>query len=372
MPKLKYFVCQASLIMLVVSGAGCGERQATSHPIAEGYPYAIDQAISLNQGEGDTAMAQLAELLRAAPRVATIGQLGGPPELQFGDISSIASDGRGRVFVLDRQAREIDAFTRDGEWLGLIAGPGPGPKELQRPVSITMVGIDTLLIADRASGMRLLDADPRDTFPVIEGWKVSPPPMAACWMDGTAYVRGDAAPGALQVRAYSGHGELMDSMLKGYGAGNPLVQSEVSEGTVACDERAHAIVAAYQLLPIVFGLSADGAVRWGSRIEGFVQAEISESTVDGAPAVTVGRSGEHVLHIVPFPGGASILQTVVTSEDSFPQLKSYVISSVSGQGFYIGDELPAIMAADSTHFYGAWGTETEPWPRLVVHEYRQP
>ena len=78
-----------------------------------------------------------------------IGDFGGDPRYQFGQIGSIAVNSAGHLLVMDRQARELKEFTEQGEFVRVIGSPGPGPGEFARGVSdVFITAGDTLLVPD--------------------------------------------------------------------------------------------------------------------------------------------------------------------------------------------------------------------------------
>ena len=67
-----------------------------------------------------------------------IGALEGPAELSFGEISRIAEDRDGGIYVFDQQVPEIRHFDQAGEFVGTIGRSGEGPGEYG-PLSLGMV-----------------------------------------------------------------------------------------------------------------------------------------------------------------------------------------------------------------------------------------
>jgi hypothetical protein len=58
-----------------------------------------------------------------------VGEMDGPDEYLFGEISGAVLDSDGRVHVADPQARNIRVFSPDGTFLRSVGGPGEGPGE---------------------------------------------------------------------------------------------------------------------------------------------------------------------------------------------------------------------------------------------------
>ena len=81
----------------------------------------------------------------------SIGELEGRTEFLFGRVSSIAVDDSGTLYVLDRQADEIRAFSPDGTFLRTYGRRGEGPGELMGPMAIAVL-----------SDKRVLARDPRN------------------------------------------------------------------------------------------------------------------------------------------------------------------------------------------------------------------
>jgi len=81
--------------------------------------------------------------------VLRIGDLGGDPSYQFGQVGSIAVSTGGEIFVMDRQVREVRVYSSSGDYLRSMGSPGTGPGEFSMGVTDVLVGPgDTVLIPD--------------------------------------------------------------------------------------------------------------------------------------------------------------------------------------------------------------------------------
>lgn len=88
-----------------------------------------------------------AAVLVYAPEL-SIGNDESVPETLFGHVVDAASDSRGRIYVLDQQARVVRAFNPDGTFLTSLGGPGQGPGELGQLATSLMLTGDTVVVAD--------------------------------------------------------------------------------------------------------------------------------------------------------------------------------------------------------------------------------
>lgn len=88
----------------------------------------------------------------------TIGGDDATDESSFGDISGIAVDAQGRIFIADAQDQQIRLFARDGRFVARIGRSGSGPLEFKRLATIGF-GPDRLLWTRDEGNARLLGVD---------------------------------------------------------------------------------------------------------------------------------------------------------------------------------------------------------------------
>lgn len=66
----------------------------------------------------------------------------------FGEIETLDVDREGRIYVIDKQALEVRAFSAQGVPLGRAGGPGSGPGEFRAPLAVRPRGTDTIEVLD--------------------------------------------------------------------------------------------------------------------------------------------------------------------------------------------------------------------------------
>lgn len=81
----------------------------------------------------------------------TVGVADGAEHEMFGQVSAVAFDDDGRLYVLDRGSHRVAVFSPDGRFVRMFGRRGGGPGELQAPVGIAVSG-DEVLVLDLAHG----------------------------------------------------------------------------------------------------------------------------------------------------------------------------------------------------------------------------
>jgi hypothetical protein len=76
------------------------------------------------------------------------GTAQGDSTYEFGDVVDVVPWSGDRVVVLDRQAREMRIFSREGDYLRTIGRDGEGPGEFRDPIDVVRIDGDSLLVWD--------------------------------------------------------------------------------------------------------------------------------------------------------------------------------------------------------------------------------
>lgn len=121
-----------ALGVFLVAGCGDGSPEASGGATVDTLPSGVIQVSNTTQGTwADGEGWQLVEEV-------SIGRADGDGPDLFGSIVDLEVDDRGRVFVLDNQARELRIFGSDGTHERTVGGEGGGPGEFALPVGLTI------------------------------------------------------------------------------------------------------------------------------------------------------------------------------------------------------------------------------------------
>lgn len=115
----------------------------------------------------------------------------------FGQVSRVAFDDEGYLYVLDGQASSITRVSPTGEFAGTVAGPGEGPGELNNPMGMAVTADGRVAVSDFGHrGFVLLSPDGEwlGNVPVDMGTEGMPANALAAHPDG-----GIVASGAFRM-----------------------------------------------------------------------------------------------------------------------------------------------------------------------------
>jgi hypothetical protein len=131
-----------------------------------------------------------------------IGIAEGAGPTLFGDVAAVEADSAGRIWVLERQAKELRLFDARGRHLGTIGREGEGPGEFRDPIGLAWAPDGTLWVADPGAGRyTVFDANGVyvDTHPRrVAGYSV--PWRGGFGPDGLLYELVAVAPAGQQPR----------------------------------------------------------------------------------------------------------------------------------------------------------------------------
>jgi hypothetical protein len=154
-----------------------------------------------------------------------IGTAEGDPDYQFGNISGIAVDASGGIYVLDQQASHVRAFDAEGQYVATFSGPGNGPGEIGQGAGPVLLGnADTLIVPDLANQrVSLFDTAGEshgsyrlsfeDGIPVR--WESTPEGLVVAQVRGIALPNMPTPPDTMDaIVARSSGGAIVDTLMK--------------------------------------------------------------------------------------------------------------------------------------------------------------
>ncbi len=149
------------LLAGLLATLGCSARQADPPSTAQFDTLSSGRVVVINTGQSiwsSRTAWRFEEDLRLGTSAAD-----GPKVEQFGDITAVTSDSRGRIYVLDYQSQEISVFEPDGTFSRKIGRRGWGPGEFDGASELMMASGDTLWVLDDGV-MRYSAFSPDGTF----------------------------------------------------------------------------------------------------------------------------------------------------------------------------------------------------------------
>lgn len=105
----------------------------------------------------------------------SVGVAEGADYEMFSDVSDVAFDAAGNLYVADRDNGRIQVFGPDGAFLRQIGKKGQGPGELGQPLGVTVTSDGTVVVSDLGRGaFSLFDSDGTFQRNVLFGPELGP------------------------------------------------------------------------------------------------------------------------------------------------------------------------------------------------------
>lgn len=284
--------------------------------------------------------------------LARIGSEDGADAEVFGDMVSAIIVDDSTIAIVDGSASEVRLFTRDGRHLQTFGREGSGPGEFRGAVAIARAPDGALVVADTR---RTLQYFYREAGRYAYRRTVTPSVgvRSMCYLGGTLYVNGASLEDGTVVRALDANGAPTRSFGEVYRSPNPLLNYQVAQGRIACDEQRQLIYyMAGSLLGEVRAFRPSGEEVWSVRIGDFRTNRIADSG-GGGLSVTRSANGAHAAGNLVSLGRTGLLaqwtflsRAQMEAKELPTKILSVLIDPVSGSARYIGSSLPLIMDAE--------------------------
>lgn len=371
----------AAVLGAAWSGA-CQEGSEIEHPTRQNLPsrraYLV-RADSAPTGMTPSALSEWrlvrAALLDARP-VASLGRLGADagnaddPQV-FGRIADVEIDDDGRVYVLDRQFREVRIFDFSGQFVDAFGQPGAGPNEFRDPTGLELLDNGRVAVADRGAELKIFapsDGRYEHETTVTLGFV----PEGLCSNKRRVFLAaGHDASGTIMHEAFVSSDRPVRSFGRGYQSDNWLVRNQLSDGRIACLGDPLRIVFAFEMLPVARAYLADEPdPSWEVGVEGYAQMEITEQLSSSGPAVHFSSIGTRDgLAAVRAVGARHVLLQYYRGNPEEArdgpleiETRSYLVDAETGRGALL-DALPLIAAVHGDRQVAQWEL---PYPRLEL------
>ncbi len=379
-------------IPLASWASACQEGAEIRHPNDDNLPppsAVLVRSDSVPSGMAPSALSEWrrarAVLLDAKP-VARLGRLGTDPGSAddpqvFGLIADVEVGDDERVYVLDRQQRQVRIFDFKGEFVGAFGQPGSGPNEFRDPTGLELLANGRVAVSDRGAQLKVF-APAESQYEHERTVLLEFVPEGLCSTRDRIFLAAghDASNTILHEASTSLHAAAtaparpdFRSFGEGYQSDNWLVRSQLSDGRIACLDDPVRVVFAFELLPVVRAYSGDGyGLLWEVGIEGYAQMEITERlTPRGRSSVHYSSVGTRdVVASMRAIGSRHVLVQYhrgdpqdVRDGNAEVSAMSYLIDATTGRGAVIDAPLPLIAAIASDHQVAMWPL---PYPRLEL------
>lgn len=321
-----------------------------------------------NKGE----FGRFPEELRGSVIAETIGQLDGPEQYVFGEISSAKLTSLGNLLVLDSRMQQLRMYSRDGGLIASAGGSGHGPGEFVDPQALALDGRDHAYVVDRRNRRVSIFEVGSTQIDYVSSYSVEFDPLDICILGDHLYVHGTSSRDRHLIHVFSRNGEEAGSFGRIYNA-EWILEHKFSRGKIACVPEASAVVYVSSILPDVLAFSQAGDLLWVSRLKDFKAIRVEEMPGGAIRSGTDDPQGDGGYHIttslVAVPGGRVVIQVGYLTRESmaqqsgFARVETYLFSAASGNGVFVTDELPEVSDIKRDL---AIGSESVPFPRLYL------
>ena len=350
------------------------------HPTSENIPDPDTLAHFIREVDTfstDPEMEKLAERLRAAAPMDTIGVLEGPRHYMFGEIVDAKINSKGELFVLDGEHRELFVYTSTGDYITTIGRPGDGPGEFAYPQDMHIDDNDDIYVADRRNTISVFRPTSA-TYTLATTISLGFSPESICVTDNTVLVAGpwieqDSNP--IHALDIGNNYKYVDSFGISYRDDIIWIRLSLSVGLLSCRANS-SITYAQQRFSSITGFGPSRfEYMWTSALADFTPATIETVTDDrGLPGLMYGGPHERshfTIGNVHFDSTSHLIvqlgERIPTREvgDGF-RISTYLVNGRSGMGVYIGDDLPLVLDQHSNIIVV---TRQAGFPHLILMQF---
>ncbi len=161
-----------------------------------------------------------------------IGALAGADHEQFGQITGIAVDARGRIYVYDSQVPALRSYAPDGSFLRTLGRDGGGPGEYrQSDGGLAVLGDGRIVLRDPGNGRFIVfgtDGEFLESWPGPQGMFTSTPMVSGT--DG-GYYNPEFSGGRSGLVRYSSRGAPLDTLFAPPPVATPMLTARAESAS---------------------------------------------------------------------------------------------------------------------------------------------
>lgn len=349
------------LLLLLATPAAAQRVHPTPENLSHPTTAVIRRADTLS---GDAATDALARRLRALRPVHRIGGEDATGGADFGRIADVTVDRVGRIIVLDEQDKSVSRWTTEGRAAGRFGRSGGGPLEFHSPTGLLVQDDGTVVVLDRALGLRRFAWDSAARY--LDAWQAGRTYEDAC-ASGNEIVALRWHDDRTVAQVIGPRGERVRGFGLEYRSDVELTNRLLSGGRLGCLHRGK-VATTNIILPYVWIWDREGRSVAVTGLGEFSPMGVTEEE-NGLTYRLPPEGYEAVRRIVSVGADHFLVQLFFQTLESsreraeYQELRSYLISSVTGRGVYLGTALPVIASAPWPHLIG-W--RNDPVPEVVI------
>lgn len=308
----------------------------------------------------------------------SVGVLDGPSALTFGWIEDVEVDEEGRIYVLDRQARDVRWFHQDGRYGGTLGRQGQGPGELSDPRALSTGPAGLIHVLD-VGNARISTYDISGPSPIFQSaMRTEGIGDDICFLGTRRFV--------LQLHGTGGIDELGDDghviarlasfeapspgMLEDAGPGGEYaVRVLTNQGSIVCDGKAGVIYHVPENSPVIRAYTPDGKLLWRTELKDYNRVKLA--ALKGPccayfPNDEAGTSHQ-TISLAPLTDGRAVVSVIEMDQQKDPTEWPMSTRILDGQ---TGAELARLLARArimKVQRGRTYGYLQYPYPRVVVY-----
>ena len=361
-----------TIVLLIISAVSCGPTP-TRHPTAINIVPDSELASVIGRHRANSEVNQ--DLLNAVTwfgrfrHTSSIGAASGPD--MFGRIQDLTTDESGHLLILDSRLNDVRVTKKNGSLEHRFGHGERGTTVLNTPSSVLAAPGGLIVVGDRPNSIKMFERG-EIGYDLTEDLEMELMPEDLCLLGERLFVRGWTKHGEELIHEYSLSGRYLNSIGNEYKDDAWVVRFQLSQGFMACSDEYQIIVDAFAVLPFIRGFSTTGELLWTSRLEDFTHIPIhsGERQNDGRSFVREQPGtlpNEQIVALEPAVNGFVVLQTrlrLADGEQARMEIHTYLISSATGGGVYVGSDFPLIRHITQEHLFAVI---QEPYPSVSIY-----